>query len=204
MNIFIKVLPIFLLLLLTNCVNRQEIANQNLEDLRSKKVVAVISGCSFENKDYSMSCRLKWRQLSDDNYNNIGIEFEDEYTTLSFIKPGTYQFLGISASTMTSTQIKTFSFDYTDKKPKLITDFTVKGGDIIYIGYIYVDAKKTNLAMHSLGIRYYNKETVLEYLKKGYSYYFTGQENLLENFKDRYVKLTEEAKFIKKYVPVVE
>lgn len=204
MNMFIKILPIFLLLLLTNCVNRQEIANQNLEDLQSKKVAAVISGCSFKNKDYSMSCRVKWRKVSDNNYNNIGIEFEDGYTTLSFIEPGTYEFLGIRASTATMNYIKTFSFDWTDKKPKLITDFTVKGGEIISIGDIYVDAKKTNLILQSLEVKYYTKETILKYLKKGFPHYFTGQKNLLENFEDRDVKLTKKAKFFKKYVPVVE
>ena len=169
---------------------------ENLQDLKDGKVGAVISGCSYYTaKNRQIDCKTKWE--SGDTF----VSFNG-YDVIKFLKPGTYSFNGYTAFEIDyPNQIW---YGYTPKKgdSKIITDFTIDPGQVIYIGELEVDSRKTKVLIHAMSIKAIKKkEKQLEYFKKIFPQYFN--DNFQLDYKERFIGLTPTAKAAKA-IPVLE
>jgi hypothetical protein len=186
---------LFLLLIgfnLVACKTPQE----NLQDLKEKKVAAVISGCRFTDGDKKSSCETKWRLVNDlSQVYYAGHRFVG-YTSVTFIPPGTYTFYNMCAYSSDKLFCYTRGWD----KPSMLTNFTVSGGEVVYIGDFEIDISKTRLMIHAIKPFYAKDNTV--YLKKYFPTYFNDESNF--DIQDRVVSLTPIVKFAKKYIPMIE
>ncbi|MFQ3307634.1 MAG: hypothetical protein ACI8ZF_000894 [Candidatus Midichloriaceae bacterium] len=213
LQFFKNIVFLILLLILPSCATYKKTPEQNMLDFKEGRVGAVISGCRAQHFDYPLfsrklellqiPCHASWRNFE---YNKKNIKkslhshwnpFEADTATfygfmnIQFLEPGTYRFLEFSASLDTSRYVAYSSKD----KSSIFTDFTVKAGEVIYIGDLFVDlAKSTKLVLHSFSMRYYKLDNIQ--IDKKYA-------ELEYKIQNRYVTLTESAAFAKKYIPIL-
>ena len=204
LRIFSKVMFfVYLISTLSSCVHMKS-PEENLSELRSGQAALVASGCSaefteqniiFANKDESTSCTTYWRSSSGER---ISLS---SYNSLAFVTPGTYEFDGFLFF------IDSSRYYYYDKKkdsPSMFTNFTVKGGEIAYIGDFKIDLRKTKKILYAIRPVYYKQKYKTKYLEDDFPVYFNNQTRLSKKLKKRYVRLTKAASIVKYYLPTID
>ena len=194
LNKIIVKLSIFLLLALSSCAHKKT-PEENLSDLNNKTVAVVISGCKLNHENYWFSksreathgCSIFWKKVGQ---KSDELRFSG-YTSINFIEPGTYEFYGFCGPGVSGVH---YEYNKKDKHPSIFTNFSVKGGEIVYIGNFFIDVTKSKLILQAITPVYYKTDTIP-----------LGKYGVLaDKIQKRHVKLKDSAKFVKKYVPVIE
>jgi hypothetical protein len=188
---------IFILITCSNLIGCLHIKTpaENLQDLRDGKVGAVITGCSYYTENNSqIDCSTEWR--SGDTY-----VFFTGYDVIKFIKPGTYKFNGYTMLEIGYPYNIHRSYKPKKSNPNIISDFTINPGEVIYIGKLEVDTRKTRILIHAMSIWHFKKENQLKNFKKYFPQYFN--DNFQLDYKERFIGLTPTA-IAAKAIPVLE
>lgn len=159
-NITIRLFIIFILSSCSHIHNK----NDNISSVENKTKAAVISGCSYDylskfivTADSKQPCITTWKNIeTGDQFSTSG------YDSINFIAPGIYEFIGYKSKL-------TNRSSYT-KRPKALSVFSklnIKGGDVVYIGHLNVNSKKTVSVLDSMSF-YQNKEEAIKYLQSVY------------------------------------
>lgn len=184
-NNFIKnSLVILATFMLTSCVNTK--ALNNLQQLQSGTVAGVVSGCtyiyeidSWFEKEAIRKCLSTWQDEKGDRFSIDG------HSGISFIKPGTYEFVALDAQApLYSTYKKHNGAISVFKK------LSVKGGEVIYIGHLNVDARNTKQLLKSMTFSD-KSELANTYLQKQYP-------TLVDKMQVSLVTFSTEAEMVKK------
>lgn len=188
MKIKKQIYCLLLSLTLASCVTPK----QNLENLQNGTVAAVISGCTLKYRtnnyilkdtDEVTSCSVGWGS-------NREVRF-DGYTDINFVRPGTYEF----KSFMGSFNSSHYSYTRTDS-PSMFSNFSVQGGEVIYIGHLGVDARDSRRILRAFN--YFDRhEMAVNLLNKKYP-------SLVDKLEKRQVEMKEEAKLVRDLVPFLE
>ena len=197
-NPIIKSLIFFLAAMsLCSCVHLKS-PQENLADLENKTVAAVISGCTLKYKtnntflpdtDTSHSCSVNW---SSGPNNTISLE---GYTSITFLAPGTYKFSGVYADLYDRRYI---SYHRDEGEPSIFTDFSVQGGEVIYIGDFLIDLRKTKSFLHATKpVEYYSNEYLMKVLSRNYP-------TIANKIERRLVRTRPEFKYARSLLPILE
>ncbi|MEK6734413.1 MAG: hypothetical protein AABY27_04820 [Pseudomonadota bacterium] len=197
------------LFLLIGCVHVPTPA-ENISSLERGEVAAIISGCELmyiehnmilKNEERTASCTTEWRKYKNENnkefnskWGSVGL---DGYTSIQFVEPGDYNFYGIYADL--GARVSVSYYNSSGKPSNFLTDITVKGGEVIYIGDFVFDTRETNLIMHSLDMKYY----VLDYYKNDFLPR-KGYASIAKKIQKRHVVISDGLKFVREYMPVLE
>jgi len=164
---------------------------------KTGKVAAVISGCRLEvvehnlifpNKSYLINCTAKWQRLS----GGAVASFDGEHD-IAFIPPGTYRFKSFSGNF----EDRDYSY-YTQNKDSLfLTDFSVNGGDVVYIGNLFIDTTGTKQLLHSLTPVYYKGSVIKNWLGNNYL-------GLVHKLKNKDIAFNGRAKIARKWFPMLD
>ncbi len=194
---------------LTSCFHT---AKQDVADLKSNKVAAIIYNCEFmlpkDSFDTSAHCRIDFKKVEADGSVKSGSTFSNKYAgwnpslgywqpgigliNMVIVDPGTYRF----ASFETHMIGNVF---YRGNLEGMITDVVVKGGDIIYVGGVEIDGSQTRYIAHGIDTAYYKIDYVIEQVKTRYPEYL-GEVVPVKQL----VKLAPWVKSVQKYAPRLE
>ena len=189
-------------LTLSSCIHSKSL-EENLSDLRTGQAAIVISGCTgeyrennliFSNKDHSPPCTTNWKSALGEGISLSG------YSSLNFIPPGTYEFNGFYFSTYDD---RYFTYTVTDNAPSIFTKFSVKGGEVVYIGNFNIDARGSKQILRAIRPTSY-VDTSVSVMKRLHPLYFNSETNLEKKFTRRLVTLKPEAKMVRDLFPVLE
>jgi hypothetical protein len=75
-----------------------------------------------------------------------------------------------------------------DHEPSMFTKFSIKGGEVMYIGNFEVDVRKAGKIRDSLRNFHYTRKSLLRYLEKNYPSYFNDETNFSSKLKERFVQ----------------
>ncbi len=191
-----KLLILLVSATLSSCMHSKT-PEENIKDLNNETVALVISGCAFKYKTNNILfsdtekdsfCTTYWKS---DSGNSISLR---GYSNINFILPGTYELNGFNGFIDSRTSIV---YNKKDDAPSLFTSFTVKGGEVVYIGDFEMNTVETKLVLQSIKPFYYKMSTVTKYLGKYYP-------SLTGRIESRHVRIKPEFEFMRDYMPVIE
>ncbi len=191
---------IFIMSSLSGCFHFRS-PKENLAEFYAGNLAVVISSCEMKGEfkafffmdatSRNTRCDVKWRQVGG---NGESVTFSYRKPTLKFIEPGTYRFSYIGGSTQ---EIR-YSYTREENSPSMLTDFTVKGGEVIYIGSMLFDTFNSKIVLQSIKPFHYK----LDYIKKTA---FGEEYSILKpKLQNRLVRLKDSAKLIRDNLPVIE
>ena len=175
---------ILILFFIASCAKTNN--NGSVANLENHAMAAVISGCTYTYEghfivpiDTKRSCTTTWENI---NGNKININGP---TNLVFVEPGTYEFVGYHSDTSPRS-----SYTKYPNTLSIFNKFSIKSGEVIYIGHFNVDSRKTKFALQSMFFS--QKETLVEdYLNKFYP-------TLINRMKSLPITFSQEAENVRK------
>lgn len=174
---------------------------ENLLDLENGTVAAVISGCELRYKEVNLilsdeikstECMVMWGSQEGNIATLKG------YISITFVKPGVYEFAGFYG--IVYNYPRTSNISYIEKDtPSLFKSFSVKGGEVIYIGDFLIDITSSKQLVRSTQFRYFDYRKTGGFGKKLAKY-----NVLLDKLENKLVDFRPEVKAAQKLFPVLD
>ncbi|MDZ5762229.1 hypothetical protein Cyrtocomes_00603 [Candidatus Cyrtobacter comes] len=189
---------------LTSCFHT---AKQDVADLKSNKVAAIVYNCRFITPASELvNCMVGFNKV--ENGVTTGAEGSAGWTastdwrittlgglfSMLIVKPGTYRLMNFT------TYLIGEDF-YVGSVDGMVTDVVVNGGDVVYIGGVEIDGAQSKSIYHGIDTVHYKMDYVIEKLKEKYYKYF-GEGSALPT--KQLVELTVKTLFKQKYMPILE
>lgn len=175
---------LFLSIALSSCTTPKE----NLENLEKGNVAAVISGCMIKfrernlilkNSDATTLCEVGWGYKENNRFSG--------YTDINFVRPGTYKFESFNGLNL---------YYRRGESPSMFSNFSVKGGEVIYIGHLVADIRESNRILQAF--KYFDMhQKAIDLLNKKYP-------SLVDKLEVRPVAITKEARFVRDMIPMLD
>ena len=148
-------------------------------------MAAIVSGCTYDYQskfittvDSRQECIATWK-----NIDNGDVFYIKGYNNIRFVKPGIYEFVAYKSKPPQKSS-------YT-KRPNALSIFsklTIKAGEVLYIGNLNVNSKKSIHVIESMSFSY-NQDVTKEYLNSIYP-------ELIDRMKVYPITLSSEAEFV--------
>lgn len=201
---FLKCSLYLMLFTLSGCAHlfMMKTPEENLLDLENGTVAAVISGCELHytkvnlfqaDTTGSTSCTVGWESPEGNTAIFRG------YTSIAFIKPGIYEFGGFQSIIYSHPTTQRVSYFEEKDTPSLFKSFSVKGGEVIYIGDLLIDTTASKQLVRSIQFKYF------DYRKSGsFGKELAKYDVLLDKLENRLVDFKPEVKAARDLFPVLE
>ncbi|HJD63871.1 MAG TPA: hypothetical protein LFW13_02535 [Rickettsia endosymbiont of Sericostoma sp.] len=166
-----------LIMLLTGCAS---ISTKQLISIAENKQAVVLGSC-YLARSFTL-CDATWRNEQNQTQVTFGIKSQ-----VQVLEPGTYSLSGfISDKGWFPTVVRSIA------NLRNIASFSIKGGDVLYIGNLEFDISKSFSIHHAINV-IDNKNSAEQYLSK-------YQPKLLPRLQTRLIQLSPEVLAIKKSV----